>query len=342
LELVSLLPDDEEETSFLLELNVNPNLAETILSTWSRRMPDGQDTVILPRDLANLLKILLSRRYTVTVGIWDLGAFAAWLPSWLSVMNRAQATFTFFQVRAAVPVGLVSRPTRIAALARASLADDLPEEKLAEIQENVIAEDFFARAKDVQRDVGVDYLIGITPYLLAGSESGQIYWNRYAASSDKLILLSTQGLRTQAEAEGRDFEMAVSLLLLKHLLVAVNPNVELHVYGAAPKTEAEIEHEAWLQERGQSAEDTGEYDLCVFGYDENDPSNISRSLRQPLIERRCLRRMEPANQHSAAALVEVLHRHIEEDDSAPPPPSGSGPNIGNSSSSTYPSGSTNH
>ncbi len=49
----------------------------------------------------------------LTVGIWDLGAWLSNLSQLVETFNRAQTTIVFYEVKAMVPAGMISRPERM-------------------------------------------------------------------------------------------------------------------------------------------------------------------------------------------------------------------------------------
>lgn len=211
------------------------------------------------------------------VGIWDLGAYVGRLPQVIEVVNRAQAALVFYEALAAMPTGTVSQPSRVRAWSR----DRGGPRRLPGLEANVIADDFFKRAERVRRDLGLDYLAGLTSKMIADEDEEQVYYNLFAVARSRLILVSTCDLRTYAAKAKRPFESAVVGLVVAEVLTLLHRRLQFH------------------PDRG-----------CLFDYNE-DRAGIVKILKDPRIEDSCLQKIPPSERPAAAALVEALRRYPE-------------------------------
>lgn len=259
--------------------------AKTLLATslGIAPSPAGSLTDALP-NLRRVAEELERQPNVITVGIWDLGARVSRLPRIIETLNAAQGLFALFEVEAAIPAGMISRPERVLAWLREQTGKAPGRKERAEIANNMIAEDFYKRGEIVRKDLGLDYLAGITPSMVAFEDEGGVYWNNFATYDKRLVLASTHDLRRFAEKAGRPFEAAVGGLICGMLLVAVNPKLDYH------------------------RESTG----CLF--DMNlDRKGIVRSIKQARIDERCMGLMQPKYRPVAEALLEALRNYRGED-----------------------------
>ena len=255
--------------------------AETLLSTTlgGSGISSGSLTEALP-NLQRVVRELERQPNVLRVGIWDLDAQVGRLPQVIEVLNKAQGAFAIFEVEAAIPAGMISRPELVVAWARERLGTLPSKKERDEIESNMIADDFYRRAEVVRKDLDLHYLVGITPSMVAFEEQGYVYWNYFATYDKRLVLASTYDLRKFARQADRPFEVAVGGLICSMLLVAVNPRLEYH------------------------RDNTG----CMF--DMNlDRESIVRSIREARIEERCLNQMIPKYRPVATALNEALRTY---------------------------------
>lgn len=266
---------------------VKPSLRGTLLTSSflrARVLPEAAATAapMLERALGELRR----QPYVVTIGIWDLGARIGFLPRVIETLNQAQPAFAFFEVQAAIPAGMISRPERIVAWAQECLGRKLTQTDRADIQNNVIANEFYIHAESIRQDLGIAYLAGITPSMVAEEDDAQVYWNLFASFHKRTLLISTYDLRRFANQAGRPFEAAVAGVLIAELLVALHyPRLGFH-------------------------SDTG----CLFD-DNQDRASIVSSIRDARIEDTCLTRIAPKYRESVAALVEALRAYTAGEDS---------------------------
>jgi hypothetical protein len=170
--------------------------------------------------LARIVTELQRQPDVVRVGIWDLDTRVGGLPRIIEALNIAQPAFTFFEVQATIPAGLVSAPSRVVRwVARAAT---LSAKEREEVAENMIADDFYKHAETVRTDLGLDYLVGLTPQMVAGEDDEEIFWNHFSAFQERLILASTYELAKFAREAGRPFEALVGGVVVAQLLVAIH------------------------------------------------------------------------------------------------------------------------
>jgi hypothetical protein len=206
------------------------------------------------------------------VGLWDLDAYVGGLPRVIAALNAAQQTYAFYECLAAMPAGIVSEPRRLRSWSRERTGSS----RLASVERNIVAGDFFDRAERVRRDVGLDYLAGVTASMIADEDDEQVYYNLFSTSCGRLLLASTWDLRKYASKAGRTFEAAVLGVTIAQLLVARHRRVEFH------------------DDRG-----------CLF--DSNfKRSTIVRVLREPKVEERCLSLIPAGERPAVQALVSAL------------------------------------
>jgi hypothetical protein len=226
-----------------------------------------------------------SRPIVQTVGVWDLGAWLSNLPKLVEALNRAQKTIVFYEVKATVPAGMISRPERMISWLSEILKGKLKKSDKDQIKDNVIANDFFDLAEPIRKDVGTDYLVGITPSMVAWDEPAEgVSWNLFSAFSRRTIIASTFQLREFAAATQRPFEAFLGGIIVAQLLVAkFYPKLGFH-------------------------DDTG----CLFDYCE-DRVSIQKHVKDLKIEPKCLRSIGPKFRPAALALVDVLREFKTKD-----------------------------
>lgn len=227
--------------------------------------------------LAQAVTDLRRQAKVETVGFWDLSSQVGELPRVIEALNRVQPVFTFFEVQAAVPSGLISRPERVIAWAAEELERPLSTDETREIGSNVIFEDFAARARRVRRQLGLDHLIGVAPAMIAFEEEGTLYWNYFTMGEPRLLLVSTFAVAGYARKAGRPFEVAVAMLALSTLLATLNPKLDFHE-----------------EVRG-----------CLFDFN-RERSTLVKSLREVKVGAECVDKIRPKYRQATLAMVEAL------------------------------------
>ena len=236
--------------------------------------PTVSDNLIsVTRDLARLEKVH-------RVGLLDMGAWIGGLPTLLERLNAAQSMFTIFEVQAPLPGGLLKTSRGMAEWVADHRATGKKTGNTDEhFPPHVVFEDFLSAAESIRKDMGLDYIVGLTPALVAGVEpDGSLYLNHFSSVLGDTILLSTTDLRQFTEEANRPFEVGVGALLLAALLVAVNDKLDYH-------------------------DDTG----CLFDYNDSRVSLVP-ALRQLSIDEQCLLKMTQGQREAASQMLGVLRR----------------------------------
>lgn len=245
--------------------------AQTFLS-------DAADTSDSAARYNAVVNDLQRRPRVVRAGVWDLGAMIGFLADVLEQVNEAQSAITFFQVRAGVPFGLRRSPEGMRTWLRAQ-GVQLTSRNRSEIEANFLADDFFPQADRVRRELALDYIIGITPLMIAGS-TPKAYWNYIGTSSGQTILVSAYDLPRFAAEAKRPIEACVGMLIAALLLDELNPRISHH------------------------AETRG----CLF--DRNDDrESIVESLRLLRIDDECRTLLRPNLRESSLAIADTLRRY---------------------------------
>jgi len=174
-----------------------------------------------PNALREIAKHAESERETA--GIWDLGAWVGGLSEIIELMNRAQSGLLFFEVHAAVPASLVSTKQRVIAWGEGKLRRRLKPRERAELTDAIISEEFLKMAERVRRDLGVNYLIALTPADLADTyETGEVVSDLFCKAKGRVSLISTVGLRDLSEKAERRFEYSVGFVMAATLFFMLN------------------------------------------------------------------------------------------------------------------------
>lgn len=201
-----------------------PNLNAALLNSAFTNGLTGAHANDSIETLSSVIEDLERQPKVTKVGLWDLGARAGFLPQLLIELNATQPAFTFFNIQAPTPAGLISRPEVVATMV-AKWGHPLTKE---EINNNIIANDFFKFGETVRRKLGVDYLVGLTPKMIAEDDGDMVIWNFFSSFKQKKIIVSTYELRSYAEEAGRPYEVAIMQLVLIQLLVAESRQLEFH------------------------------------------------------------------------------------------------------------------
>lgn len=273
--------------------SLNPKLSHTLLDNSLAQAEAGEDWAAAAVErLRPVVEDLERGDTTVTVAVWDMDARVGLLPEIVELLNRAQEVFTFFDLQAPMPAGLVVRTEHfeewVKQRAGKSLKNfkawvrDSTEKKRVTAQErrqfndNIMSDDFYKYARIVRKELGVDYLAGITQFKVAGYEKGDYFWDYFSASHKNVLLASAFDLREYAHEAGRHFEVAVAQVVLAQLLVEMGPKVLFH-------------------------EDRG----CIFDFNESR-SSIVRSLREMRVEPECLAKIREPYRGAVEKLVGAL------------------------------------
>jgi hypothetical protein len=129
----------------------------------------------------------------------------------------------------------------------------------------------------VREQTGIDYLVGITPHMVAWEDGEDLYWNYFTTSNKRIILVSAYNMREYAAAAGRPFEAAMGGVIIAQLLQEL--------------TETPLFHE--------------ENKDCLFDFnDERD--TIVESIREARIETECLAKIDEKYRDAAQRLLKAL------------------------------------
>lgn len=261
---------------------LEPNFKKTLIDSFVDIAPSKEKSRAKPlietsTNAGSVLGDLARTKRVVRVGVLDLGVWIGGLPMLLEKLNAAQPMFTIFEIQAPVPGGLIKTQEGMADWAAQQLGRKLGKRELGEMDRHIIANEFFVVGEDIRKNMGLDFLVGLAPALVAGTAAdGGIYWNHFSSVSGKTILLSTTDLREFAAQAERPFEAAVGAMLLPALLIAVNGKLEYH-------------------------DDSG----CLFDYNGSRVSLVS-TLKAMQIEDRCLDVMSPEQRTAASAMLKAL------------------------------------
>ena len=204
----------------------------------------------------------------------------AWLGNLVELidgLNSTQNAFIFYPVEAAVPAGLISRPERVIPWLTQAIGE-LDKSTRGDIEDNLIANDFFGLADGVRVDLGLDYIVGITPSMIAGEDDGTYYWNHFSTCEDRAILVSSYDLQDFSRETGQPVDAFSAIIIVSQFLAAFAPDVHYH-------------------------DDNG----CLFDYDASRTS-IKDKVKDPRIEPGCLELIQPQYRDAALGLVETLKK----------------------------------
>ena len=287
----SLAPDRQKRAKEVVldGLRHRSNNLATKLSNIDKKFADAFVSSVLPRTLVSdstrfdeasaqraerVVNDVTRQEKVSRVGILDVGAWVSALPRLLERINTVQSQFTFFEIQAPLPGGLIKKGEWYADVK----GFDLSARERKELGTNIFANEFFKAGNNIRLHLGLDYLIGITPAMVAGVETNEIYWNHFSSSDGPVLLISTADLRTFAAKAGRSFESLLAFLMVGQLLAEMNPKVRFHT------------------DRG-----------CLFDYNQ-DRVSIANDAAKPSIEPACFERIEPENRESAKKLLQLLQR----------------------------------
>jgi hypothetical protein len=258
-----------------------PNLMRTLLISSFAQQAIPIDAKKAVQKLKPILADLKRSEEVLTVAVWDLGAQPGGLSDIISRLNQAQRVFTLFELQAPIPAGLVIQPDYFAYWGRVRMRRRFSKKVLQEIKQNMMFDDFLKHAQRVHQTVGVDYLIGITPYMIAFTEKGELKWNYFATCKKKIVLASTHDLRRYAREASRSFPAVAIGVGLSQLLVAMNKRLHFH------------------ENRG-----------CIFDFNQ-ERETIVDSIKKAQIEPDCLKLIKAKYRDATLTMLEVLVSYSE-------------------------------
>jgi hypothetical protein len=214
----------------------------------------------------------------VMIGIWDLGSWIGRLPDLLDLMNKAQQDYLFRTVQATVPVGLIRTSEGAIAWAKQASKRPLRKDELDSISSNAVDSDFYSIAEPVRKELGLDFLVGITPSKVAWKGGGRIHWDYFSSYEGKLVIVSTYDLRRFSAETDTPFESFVAGIIVAQVLVA----------------QFERRNLGFHDNRG-----------CLFDFNE-DRESLKDKAGSVVIEEECLRCVGPRFRNSAIALTDLI------------------------------------
>jgi hypothetical protein len=254
---------------------LRPELSRTLLASSLAQESIGAKTATAARTLRPVLQDLQRGTTTVAVALWDLDARVGELPEIINLLNKSQPVFTFFDLQAPIPSGLVIQAEHFAAWARKRLAKRFSKKDQEDFQDNLMFDDFYKFARRVRKALGVDCLIGITKQMVAFESKGHLSWNYFSHASNRIVLASTYDVREYATRAGRPFEVAVAIVVIARLLKTFNPKVKYH-------------------------EDRG----CIFDFAKN--RDLLKKIKAAQIEASCLKLIDAKYRGAAEAMMQAL------------------------------------
>lgn len=141
------------------------------------------------------------------IGIWDLNASAGSLPHLLDAIEDAQSYFSFYCVEAAFQIGLTTPGDHVAAEWKRRTGGTMSRTEAAS---NVCASPIFEAAQPVLDSLSLEWLVVVVESMIADeSDLSDAWYNLFATTRGRMVLLSTSDLREFAAEAGRPFESAV-------------------------------------------------------------------------------------------------------------------------------------
>jgi hypothetical protein len=216
----------------------------------------------------------------LSVGLWDLGAWlGSVLPPLVRRTNRVQGAFRFFEVTAAIPSGMIRPPEGIVEWLRTVMGSrSAGRVHWSRRRRSIIVfEDFRPLADTVRKELGIDYLVGISPSMVAGGDKkSNAYWDYFSQSEGRVILASTYELRAFSSRTSWPFEAYLAEIIVSELLRACSRNLDSH------------------DDRG-----------CLFDFND-DRAGLMTTLDNLHIEPECLKAIRPSCRSAALALVKFM------------------------------------
>lgn len=215
-------------------------------------------------------------RKTLAVGIWDLGAWLGSFPAFLELMNKAQRSYKFTPVTATVPAGMLRRREGVLNWLKEATNSIISDNQVADVMSNTIANDYFVLAEKIRTDLSLDYLVGITPGMIAGIDNNEVYWNHFSSMEERLLIASTYDLRKFSSEANRPFDLFLAEIVVAQLLVA-----QFHSSGL-----------------GYHRENRG----CLFDYN-GDRESLKKKVTTPHIDQDCLKLIPASYRSSILSLL---------------------------------------
>lgn len=212
------------------------------------------------------------------IGVWDLEVNAGFLPKVLEKLNSVQSVFIFETVDAAVPRTLSTGGESTLAWASKQIGRKKALRSADDLRCNIVANRLQEIASQARLWFGFDFLVVLTPGMIAFDEGGETHWNYFSWSNQKVVLISAADVRKFAQQAGRRFEVAIAAMIIAQLLVELlYPQVGFHD-----------------ENRG-----------CLFDFNETRKTLVN-TFRDLSIERSCLRSIPKPYRAAADSMARVL------------------------------------
>ncbi len=162
-------------------------------------------------------KLSDAARRRCVVGVLDISARAGLLFYVLDRVNRRQQRYQFVPVEAPIPtnVGLMSDRLKRMAI-EAGVNQNDPE--WPQVDDNVFAPEFYPWLDQILSNFDGERLVGaVGPMLAFTKENGRFAWNYNSISHDRVVMVSTFGVRDYARKAKRPYEACVAVSLVGQL-----------------------------------------------------------------------------------------------------------------------------
>ena len=176
---------------------------------------------------------------------------------------------------------MIRQAEGVLAWAEAALGRPIPRTEAEIGHDSMLEDDFYAVAQPILKETELDYLVGVTPSMIAFQESKtEVAWDYLSSYQKNLILVSAFDLRKFAREIRRPYDVFLGVLILGQLLVAQSyPQVHFH------------------DDRG-----------CLFDFND-DRTRLKQSVRDLTIEPECLARIPSNFRVAAQSLVGLLRTY---------------------------------
>lgn len=259
--------------------SLDPNLCRSLIATtYAQKLVEPKEQV--PSKLRRVITDLQRGENVVTVGIWDLGAKIGGLSDIIDVINKVQPAFTFFELRAPVPGGLVIQSEVFNQWARKRMGTQISKGEHQKLKNNFMFNDFYEYGSVVREQIGVKYLVAITQHMVAWEDKEDIYWNYFTASDKQVILVSAYNMREYAAQAGRPLEAAMAGIIIAQLMEELNQKSLFHE-----------------ENRG-----------CLFDFNA-ERDTIVESIRRFQIEEACMGLIDESYRDAVEKMIKVLRNY---------------------------------
>jgi hypothetical protein len=223
----------------------------------------------------------------LTVAFWDLDARISGLPDIIDLLNEAQPAFTFFDLRAPVPAGLLIQSGNFVEWARRRLGQRIAKSHQEDLHHNFMFDDFYKFARVVREQIGVDYIVCLTQFMIAWLEKDRVHFNYFSTFQKNVIMVSAYDMPKYAKRARRPIAVAMAAVAIAQLLPILSRRLSFH-----------------------------ENRKCLFDFNE-DRDSIGDTLRKLRIEPACLSRIEDQYREPTEAMLKALRGYSPKEESQP-------------------------